>query len=234
MTAMRIPYYIDPPPLSPYLLAEITRIIFGDPVEVEPCDIIFIFGGSHPGLWEKASEAYFKGLGSDIIVTGGYKPDALRHSSWVDGTTPESVVILRELLRSGVPQGMIYLETRSTNTYENVLYALRAYDFNPVSSVLAICKSYAVGRQVRTLKVQVEPQVKVIPYPFDTHLGGDEPLVTRENWMEFPEARAYMFANLMKIYHYGNLGYLLPFEGISIELERIIQDQTALLISRKK
>jgi hypothetical protein len=66
-----IPYFVDPPPLSPSLIDEITYIHFGEPIPVEPCDIIFVFGGSHPGLWEKSAEAFFDNLGQDIIVTGG-------------------------------------------------------------------------------------------------------------------------------------------------------------------
>jgi uncharacterized SAM-binding protein YcdF (DUF218 family) len=224
MVTKHIPYYVDPPLLSPSLIEEITNIIFGEPGAPRPCDVIFIFGGSHPGLWENGSEAYFKGLGKDIIATGGYKPTALRHASWQDDQRPESEVIRRELIRLGVPEESIYIETKSTNTYENVRLALEIYDFDCVSSVLAICKSYAVGRQVRTLKAQLDPDVQIIPYPFDTHLGGDGPFVTRENWMDYQKGRAYMFANLLKIHHYGQAGHLVPVIGLSDELGTILQN----------
>lgn len=224
MTLKRIPYYVDPPLLSPSLVEEITHIIFGDPIKPKPCDVIFIFGGSHPGLWENGAQAYFKGLSEDIIVTGGYKPSALHHFSWQDGTSPESEVIRRELIILGVPEKNIYIETQSTNTYENVRFALEAYNFSTVTSILAICKSYAVGRQVRTLRAQLESRVKIIPYPFDTHLGGDGPFITRENWMDFQESRAYMFANVLKIYQYGRAGHLLPVDHLSDELKIILQN----------
>ena len=155
-----IPYYVDPPALSPALISEITQIIFGEPKIAQPCDIIFIFGGSHPGLWENGALAYGRDLGQDIIVTGGYKSTALRHSSWKDGQKAESEVIQRELIKLGVPDESIFLETKSTNTFENVRYALEVYNFETVSSILAICKSYGVGRQVRTLQAQVNSNVK--------------------------------------------------------------------------
>jgi hypothetical protein len=223
MTLERIPYYVDPPPLSRALVDEITGIVFGTPVEPQPCDVIFIFGGSHPGLWETGAAAYFAGLGRDVIVTGGYKPGAPRHWTWRDGTVPEATVIRRELVRLGVPESRITIETQSTNTYENVRFALEAYDFGAVSSVLAVCKSYAVGRQIRTLRAQLDARTRVIPYPFDTHIGGDGPFVTRETWMDFPESRAFVFATLLKIDRYGRMGHLVPIEGMSEELAAVVR-----------
>ena len=222
MTRKQIPYYVDPPPLSPTLIEEITRIIFGEPVDPQPCDLIFIFGGSHPGLWKNGAEAYFKGFGKNIIVTGGLKTNALRHHTWKDNQTPESNIIRRELIRLGIPKENIYAEMRSTNTYENVRFALEIYDFGSVSSILVVCKSYAVGRQIRTMQALLDPGVKIIPYPFDTHLGGNGPWITKENWLDHDVGRAYMFANVLKIYQYGCAGHLVPVESMSVELKAIV------------
>jgi uncharacterized SAM-binding protein YcdF (DUF218 family) len=227
MSQKNIPYYVTPPKLSRSVIDEITKIIFDQSVAIKPCDIIFIFGGSHPGLWENGAKAFFNGLGQDIIVTGGYKPNALRHFTWQDEKKAESEVIRRELIKSSVPEEKIFIETQSTNTYENVRYALRIYDFKSVSSVLVICKSYAVGRQIRTLKAQLDSETQVIPYPFDTHLGGDGPLITKENWMEYPESQAYMFANVLKIHKYSQFGHLIPIEKMSNELKVMVQEYFA-------
>jgi uncharacterized SAM-binding protein YcdF (DUF218 family) len=178
-------------------------------------------------LWENGAKAYCKGLGQDIIATGGFKPDALRHHSWQDKETPESEVIRRELIKLDVPEENIYIETQSTNTYENVRFSLGIYDFKRVSSVLAICKSYAVGRQIRTLKAQLDSETEVVPYPFDTHLGGDGPFITEENWVEYPEAQAYMFANVLKMHQYGQAGHLVPIEKMSDELKTMVQEYFA-------
>ena len=219
-----IPYYVDPPSLSSALIAEITQIIFGEPQSIQPCDLIFIFGGSHPGLWENGAQAYNQGLGQDIVVTGGYKPTALRHSSWQDGQKAEAEVIQRELIKLGVPEESIFIETKSTNTYENVRYALEVYNFEPVSSILAICKSYGVGCQTRTLQAQVDANVKIIPFPFDTQLGGDGPFITRSNWSNFPNGQAYMFANVLKMPQYGQAGHLVPLENMSSEHSTLVQN----------
>jgi hypothetical protein len=89
MPLKHIPFYVDPPSLSLPLIEEITNIIFGEHIDPKPCELIFIFGGSHPGLWKNGAEAYFKGLGKDLVVTGGYKANALRHKTWKDSKKPE-------------------------------------------------------------------------------------------------------------------------------------------------
>lgn len=211
------PSHLDFSGLSPALIAEITEVLFGPSLEPEfyqkeeaRCDVIFVFGGSHPGLWEKAAEAYWRGLGREIIVTGGHKINALGHPTRADGDAPEAQVIRRELIRLGVPAERTFCEDRSTNTLENVLFAQQVYDFSRLFSILAVCKSYAVGRQVRTLRWHVDRRVRIIPYPFNTHIGGNGPFVTRQTWMNFPEARTYLLDNLLKIDRYGRQGHLEP------------------------
>ena len=217
-----IPYYVKPLELRPSVIDEITRMVFGEPVSPERCDLIFVFGGSHPGLWETAADAFFRGLGRIVMATGGYKPTASRHFTWADGCTPESHVIRRELIRHGVPEDLIFYEDRSTNTLENVLFAQEVYDFSGVERILAVCKSYGVGRQCRTLSRHVQQHVKIIPYPFDTHIGGDGPFVTRENWMDFEKSVSYIFAQVLKIYQYGKMGHLDPVTHMSDALKKLV------------
>jgi len=215
------------PDLTPDLVDEISEIVFGPTAPApspEPCDIIFVFGGSHPGLWEKAAEAYFAGLGKEIIVTGGYRRTAQRHSSWTYGTTPEAHVIRRKLIELGVPKEIISYEDRSTNTLENVLFALQAYDFSQVDSILAVCKCYAVGRQCRTLQQHVNQDVKVIPYAFDTTISSTDVFVTRQTWMNNELSRGFILLQLSKIIHYGRLGHLKPVENLSQRLSALVKE----------
>ena len=112
----RIPYFVDPLDLSPEMEEEITSIVFGEVTDPEPADLIFVFGGSHPCLWESAARAFKDGLAPHILATGGKKPDALRHHSWTFGDLPESEVIAKNLLQLGVPRDCITIEEESTNT----------------------------------------------------------------------------------------------------------------------
>lgn len=209
--------------LTPDLIQEMTAIVFDYPAPpVRPCDAIFVFGGSHPGLWQTAARAYHAGLGKTIIATGGHKPGVIHHPAWADGTTPEAHVIRRELIRLGVPGERIVLEDRSTNSLENVLFAKEVYDFSQVQRILVVCKSYGVGRQCRTLRRHIPKTVMLIPYPFDTELGGVWPPITRETWMDHAEGRAYVLTQVTKIHTYGGLGHLEPVEGLSPALLALI------------
>jgi uncharacterized SAM-binding protein YcdF (DUF218 family) len=210
--------------LSKNVIDEITEIVFGIPIEnPKPCDVIFIFGGSHPGLWQKVAEACFAGLGKAIVVTGGYKPTAKKHFTWIDDIkTPESHVIKRELIRLGVPEKLIYCEDKSTNSLENVIFAKDVFDFSRVSSVLLVCKCYGVGRQCRTFKQNIGKPMEIIPYPFNAIVGNNTYLVTRENWMHDGESRYFILTEAAKIYAYGNKGDLEPVLDISDELELLL------------
>lgn len=210
--------------ISPKLLDEITNIVFEESQETPllPCDVIFVFGGSHPGLWEWAAEAYFRGLGKNIIVTGGNKPNVKHHYTWKDGSTPEALVLRRELIRLHVPEDVIYFEDRSTNSLENVLYAHEVFDLNKVRRILAVCKNYGAGRQCRTLRKQVSENIKVVPYPFVTNAGSDGPVITRLNWMNHDQTRELVIREFIKIYTYGQLGHLEAVEDISSPLRELI------------
>jgi uncharacterized SAM-binding protein YcdF (DUF218 family) len=201
------------------LAEEITAIVFGPVVEPVSCEVIFIFGGLDPGLWEWGARAYAQGLGRDVVVTGGYKPGMTDHLEH------EARVIRRELIARGVPETFITYEDESTNTLENVLFAMRVYDFSTVSRVLAVCKCYGAGRQCRTLRRNLGPAVQVIPYPFDTRIRGQGPVITRANWMQDEVSRAFVYEQVRKIIRYGRLGHLEPIETMSTELTSLLQAQ---------
>jgi len=213
--------------LTPDLIAEITAIVFGlQAVEPQPCDLIFIFVGSHPGLWETGAYAYHKCFGEVVLATGGYNPGARRHPDWTAGDTPEAHVIRDELVRLGVPEGTIIIEDRSTNSLENVLFAKEVFDFSRVKRVLVVCKSYAVGRQCRTLAQHLDPDTKILPYPFNTILPGlPGQTITRHNWTRWAESRAFMLSQTAKIYRYGSLGHLRAVEEFSETLLAVMNDR---------
>lgn len=204
-----IPKYPEVPPLTSEQIDKITEIVFLPQKELQPCDIIFIFGGSHPGLWETAARAYQENLGQIVIVTGGYKPGAKRHACWEYGDRPESHVIAEKLQTLGVPADAMILEDRSTNTLENVLFAQEVYDFSKVRRILMICKSFASGRQCRTLQKHLPSHITCLPYAFDTR-SGDGPLITATTWMNDPQTRSLIFGEYLRIIAYGKKGDIEP------------------------
>jgi hypothetical protein len=217
-----IPNFPQLPALSDAVIDEISEIVFGTPEAPQPCDLIFIFGGSHPGLWISGAEAYHAGFGPHIIATGGYKPTAIRHHTWQHGIRPEALVIRDELASRGVPQQPITVEDRSTNSLENVLFAQALYDFSTLSSILVICRCHGVGRQCRTLRRHIDPRITVRVYPFATNVGHVGVPITRDNWMSMEESRAGIFSNLLKIIKYGRKGDIEPLTAISDELLAVV------------
>lgn len=205
------------------LIQEISNIVFEYPSRpTKPCDIIFVFGGSHPGLWETTAKAYQEGLGEVVIVTGGHKPGVKHHITWTDGSTPESEVIKRELIKLSVPDKSIFCENKSISSLENVVSAKQIYDFSKVKSILVVCKNYGVGRQCRTLRKHIDPNVEVIPYPFDTEASSSDIFITRNSWMNYEQSRTLVFTEVVKIYRYGKIGHLQPIEHISPSLESLV------------
>jgi uncharacterized SAM-binding protein YcdF (DUF218 family) len=99
---------------------------------LQASDFIFVFGAKTPLRAEKAAELYKKGLGENVVVSGGspfYQPDeevgADRYR--------------RILVENGVPQGQIISENRSITMPDNVrssLNLLDNYGINPRSMIL--------------------------------------------------------------------------------------------------
>lgn len=97
-------------------IEQMTNIVFGEREKSQHSqkfDCIFVFGGSHPSIWKTTLEAYRKGLSDRIILTGGVKPNVIRHSSWDQGNRSESSVIKQKLVEEGVPEEIILIEERS-------------------------------------------------------------------------------------------------------------------------
>jgi uncharacterized SAM-binding protein YcdF (DUF218 family) len=212
----------DTPDFTDEQIQELTRIVFLEPTEPQKCDIIFVFGGTHPSLWEYAYKAYQEQLGKVVLATGGSARPKYRNSSWVYDDVPESHLIVERLTELGVPPGDILFEDRSTNSLENVLYAREILDFNSISSILFVCKCYGAGRQYRTLKQNIPAHIMLCPYPFDAKIVDRDILVTRDKWMNNEVSRSFVFSAYLRILYYGNRGDILPLEKPIEGLERRI------------
>jgi uncharacterized SAM-binding protein YcdF (DUF218 family) len=217
-----IPKEPNVPQLTDEQISELTEIIFLKEVEVVPCDAIFIFGGTHPGHWEVPIEAYNKGLGKTLIVTGGFSPTGVKHAAWEYGETPEAHVIVNKLKEAGISEANIVFEDRSRNSLENVLFAKEVFDFNRINSLLFVCKSHGAGRQYRSLAKHLPSHLSYIPLAFGTTFSEDA-AITRHNWMETPKGRSRVYGEYLRIWYYGNRGDFLPLEKPVRELELLEQ-----------
>jgi uncharacterized SAM-binding protein YcdF (DUF218 family) len=207
-----IPKCPDVPPLTPEQIDLLTKIVFldrqDDSRDVQ-CDVLFVFGGTHPGSWKTASRWYQANQAGKIILTGGIKPGAMRHSSWTYGERPESHVMRELLLVSGVPDRSIIIEDQSVDSLQNILFAQERFDFSTIQTLGFVCKSYAAGRQLRTLKKQLPEHISLLAFPFDTS-PWENIYISRSNWMETAEGKSYVYGEYLRILHYGEKGDLTP------------------------
>ncbi|KXT77501.1 hypothetical protein STRDD11_02561 [Streptococcus sp. DD11] len=189
----------------------LTTVTFGEKVEPQACDVLFVFSGTHPGHWEKAIEAYQKGYVKKILVTGGRSLTGTAHPDWKGDT--EAEVIIQHLLAAGIPEEAIVSENSSSNTLENVLFAKEIFDFNSVRSVMFICKSHATGRQWRTLAKHLPKHLTHVPYTFNAFYKDIE--ISREHWMDTEIGKSRVWGEYLRILHYGDKGDIL---GLGEEL----------------
>jgi hypothetical protein len=180
----------------------LTDIVFLEEKDPYPCDVIFVFAGTHSGHWEKAIEAYNRKMSSKFIVTGGFNPKV---------GIFESHVIVQHLVDAGVPVKDIIYEDKSSNTLENVLFAKEVFNFNTVNTILFICKSYGAGSQYRTIAQHLPEKIEFVKFSFDAKFNGI--FVTRDNWYKTETGRKRVWGQYLRIVEYGKKGDLLPLKG---------------------
>ncbi len=226
MAQSLIPKEPPVPKLTERQIEQLTEVVFLPTAVLKPCEVIFVFGGTHPGHWDKALEAYRMGLGPCIIVTGGVSPTGIKHPDWMDPEQPEAEVIRMKLLQGGVDPDHIVVENRSRNTLENVLMAQQVFDFSYVKHLLFVGKSIGAGREYRTLVRQIPHVVCYIPFGFDAEYDGH--LITRSDWNKTRAGRQRVLGEYLRIVHYGRLGHIQPLEpeieGLKEYVERHLNE----------
>ncbi|MCY7210539.1 YdcF family protein [Streptococcus sp. IsoGale021] len=186
----------------------LTKSVFGEIIGPQPCDVLFVFSGTHPGHWEKAIEAYQKSYVRRIIVSGGRSLTGTPHPDW-NGHT-EAEVIIQHLMAAGIPEEAIKSENSSSNTLENVLFAKEIFDFNTVETVMFICKSHATGRQWRTLAQHLPKHLRYIPYTFNAFYKDVE--IGRDSWMNTDIGKSRVWGEYLRLLHYGEKGDILKLD----------------------
>ncbi|WNG32220.1 YdcF family protein [Archangium violaceum] len=165
---------------------------------LEPAELVFVFGTPHhcEPLADAAAELWRSGMARRIIATGGLTGRLIE---------PEAEVMRRLLAARGVPNENILTEEKSTNTGENVEFALpiinRAFGLENVGSVIAVTKLFAARRCLMTLE-RYWPSVKKMVRPVNYFR------TTRERWNEDPELRVRVLREHEKIPRYLELGFV--------------------------
>jgi len=113
----------------------------------EHADLVFVFGTSHLEPAHIATDLVKRGIGHYVVLTGG--------NNRLTGVE-EANMHLEIILGSGVLRECIIVESESTNTLENVVFALpkieKCVDLEKVESIVVVTKWYHCRRAMMTLK----------------------------------------------------------------------------------
>jgi vancomycin permeability regulator SanA len=183
---------------------ELQRIAQYLDIHSEPthANLAFVFGTRLPDPAYIALRLYSHQLVPIIIVTGGYnrKYDVMEAHHHRD-----------ILLQGGVPRDQIVVEDRSTNTLENVQFALpliaQRLPLRRITRVLVIAKWFHSRRAVMTLKGHLPAGVRYFPVTYEPE-G-----IERHNWFREEANRIYVLGNWERLPRYLERGHLADIQA---------------------
>jgi len=162
---------MDAENLTPEAIDRITTYLDATTPLPERAVLIFVFGSRQTTPAQLAAELYAQQIAPLIVLTGGIN----RLLGFNEAEAHHAI-----LIEAGIPAERIVLENRSTNTYENVTFALpliaQKLPLDSIHSVLAVCKWAHSRRALMTLKRQLAHGVR-----YYAHTYAPEN-ITRENW----------------------------------------------------
>jgi len=172
-----------------------------------PADVILVLCSHDLAVADRGADLFLAGYAPLLVVSGG--SGAITRRIWKE---PEAEVFARRAIERGVPAAQVLLETRSTNTGENVrltreLLATKGLD---PERFLVVQKPYMERRAYATFR-QVWPDAQVqVTSP---QLGMREYLATYSSEALTPEdVISIMVGDLQRI-------RLYPARGFQVEQE---------------
>ncbi len=183
----------------------------------EPSDCILVLGSHDLRVAERGAELYLQGLAPILIFSGGL--GRLTQELWKD---PEADRFARVALDMGVPSEAIFIENRSTNTGENILFTGRLLEEKGLhpQRFIVVQKPYMERRSYATFKqhwpdkslLVTSPQIAFEDYP------------TEEIPME--KVINVMVGDLQRIKIYPSKGFQIPMripKAVEAAYERLIR-----------
>ncbi len=165
--------------------------------ELGQADLAFLFGTSYADPAYIATDLFRQGIIRHIVTTGG--------TNRVTGVN-EAQAHTTILLQAGVPHDWITVEDESTNTLENVIFAIPklqvTVDLNQVKSIVVITKWYHSRRATMTLK-------RHMPSGIRYHIRSYTPEgVSPKDWYLHEASRKRVLKEWERIPYYLQLGHI--------------------------
>lgn len=148
---------------------------------LEKADAVFVLGSRDDRVAEYAAKLFLQGFGKWLIISGGaaHQNDLLS-TNWKEATEAEH---FKEVaLKLGVPDNKIILETKATNTGENIRFTFELLKNKKLDlqSLILVQKPYMERRTYATFKKQwPDPKTKFLvsspPITFEEYFTEDQP-----------------------------------------------------------
>jgi uncharacterized SAM-binding protein YcdF (DUF218 family) len=170
---------------------------------LEKSDCILVLGSHDLRVAERGADLYLQGLAPIIIFSGGL--GNLTKDMW---TETEADLFATIALDKGVPREAIFIENKSTNTGENILFTQQLLkDKNlDLQSFIVVQKPYMERRSYATFKKHWPDKKLLVTSPllsFDEYHNNEIPLERVIN---------IMVGDLQRIRIYPEKGFQVPQE----------------------
>lgn len=161
----------------------------------DQADLVFVFGTRHPEPARIAADLILGGMGGIVVLTGG--------GNRLTGTG-EADAHLQILLDRGVPRKRTIVESESTNTLENVVFALPKIEsrvsLETIGSIVVVTKWYHCRRAMMTLKRHLPKGIDYYPVTYEPQRIG------RSNWWRTEAGRRRVLKEWDRIARYIEAG----------------------------
>lgn len=119
--------------------------------QLHRCDIIMVLGGYNTTPAKRAAELFLDGYGEHLLFSGGLGKVTKESFKKTEAETFADIAI-----DMGVPKDKIFLETKATNTGENITFTYNFLESKGQlpQSILTVVKPYFERRAFATFKKQ--------------------------------------------------------------------------------
>jgi len=183
----------------------------------EKADCILVLGSHDLRVAERGAELHLEGWAPMIVFSGGL--GNFTKGLWKE---PEADQFARIALHKGVPEKSIYVENKSTNTGENILFTQKLFkekNLDPQTFIL-VQKPYMERRSFATFKMHWPDKKLVVTspqIPFDEYPNAEIPMESVIN---------IMVGDLQRIRMYPEKGFQIYQEipgDVWLAFERLVQ-----------
>jgi len=173
----------------------ITRYLDVQTVLPELADLVFVFGTRHSEPAYVAANLVKCGRGQFVVLTGGKNPIS---------DVSEALTHLEIVLGQGVAREQVIVESESTNTLENVVFAIpkiaERIALERITSVIVVTKWYHCRRAVMTLKRHLPPGIHYFTVPCELAE------IRCSNWWQSEEGKRRVLKEIDRIPKYLAVG----------------------------